>query len=364
MVAGLCAGLPLQAQTSASTPPTATLTVQSSLVLVPALVKTKAGELVLSLAAEDFVLTDDGVPQPLRLEPDTDAQPLALVVLAQTGGQGEAHLRDYRQLDAVLDAVIGAVPHRVAVVSFDSAPHVEQPLTSYTDEAADALHELEAGDQGAAMLDGLQFALDLLRKQPATYRRAVLLLSETADRGSATSLQEALRAVGDTNTSIYSFAFSTTKAALKHEGAKLPLPVKGTQYSRTPYAAGGCMSREPGADPDAHGHRTVQALDCAEDLLPPLRIARMAFIAARDGMERNVPETVARLTGGEYFAFKDARSLAQGLATISNDVPNHYVLSFVPQTPHAGLHALEVKLKNRPEWILKARSTYWVDETK
>ena len=43
---------------------------------------------------------------------------------------------------------------------------------------------------------------------------------------------------------------------------------------------GGCMSREPDADPDAHGKRSVQALDCASDLIPPLRLGRMAYIAA------------------------------------------------------------------------------------
>ncbi len=345
----------------ADTPPPATLTVRSSLVLVPALVKTKGGELVFSLNADDFVLTDDGVPQRLRLEADTDAQPLALVVLVQTGGSAEAHLHEYRGLDAVLDAVVGTVQHRVAVVSFDSAPHLEQPFTTKNETAAAALNELDAGDPGVAILDGVRFAVDLLRKQPPAYRRAILMLSETVDQGSQTSLEDALRAIEDTNTSIYSFGFSSTKAALKHEGAKVPIPFGTTKYSSKPYAAGGCMSREPDADPDAHGKRKVQALDCAEDLLPPLRIARMAFLAAREGLQRNVPETVARLTGGEYFPFKDARSLSRSLVTISNDVPNHYVLSFVPQSPHAGLHALELGLKGRPELELKARAAYWVD---
>ena len=310
------------------------------------------------------MLTDDGVPQRLRLEPDADAQPLALVVLVETGGLGGTHLKDYRGLDAILDAVIGNVRHRVAVVSFDGAPHLEQPFTADTTAAAEVLNGLDAGDQGAAILDGLRFSIDLLRQQPASYRRAVLMLSETADSGSQTSLEDALRAVDDTNTSIYSFGFSSTKAALKHEGAKLPRPVKRTEYSMTPYPAGGCMSREPGADPDAHGKRSIQALDCASDLFPPIRIARLAFLAAQEGIKSNVPETVARLTGGEYFAFKDARSLSQHLVTISNDVPNHYVLSFVPESPHPGLHALALQLRERPDLAIRARSAYWVDADK
>jgi len=336
------------------------LKVRSNLVLVPALVKTKTGEVVFALTANDFVLTDNGVPQTLQLEPDTDSEPLALAVVVETGSQGVAHLRDYRDLGAVLDAIIGDVPHRVAVISFDSSPRLEQDFTANTDAAAKAITTLHAGDEGASILDALSFGIKLLRKQPPAYRRAVLLISETADGGSQTSFEDALRAVDDTNTSIYSFAFSSTKAAVKREASKLPLP-GGTPYTNEPYAPGGCMSRAPDADPDAHGKRSVQALDCASDLLPPLRLARMAFFAAKDGFRRNVPESVAQLTGGEYFGFKDAKTLTRNLISISNDVPNYYVLAFAPQSPQPGLHALEVKLKDRPKLELSARKAYWVD---
>jgi hypothetical protein len=148
--------------------------------------------------------------------------------------------------------------------------------------------------------------------------------------------------------------------AVKHEGSKLPRP-GGTPYESEPYAKGGCMSHNPDADPDAHGNRSVQALDCASDLIPPLRLGRMAYLAAKDGLQRNVPESVAQLTGGEYFAFKDATTLSRHLITISNDAPNYYVLSFHPQSPLPGLHALNLRLKDRPELQLSARNSYWVD---
>ena len=81
-----------------------TLTVRSTLVQVPVLVKTKRGEVVFELVADDFLLTDDGVPQDLTLDQDTDSQPLALAIVVETGGAGARHLADYRQLDAILDA--------------------------------------------------------------------------------------------------------------------------------------------------------------------------------------------------------------------------------------------------------------------
>ena len=336
------------------------ISVRTNLVLVPALVKTKSGEIVFSLTADDFLLTDNGVPQSLRLEPDIGSQPLAVAVVVQTGGSGASHLQDYQGLDATLDAVIGNVPHQVAVVAFDSAPHLVQDFSPNTDTASAAISKLQAGDPGVAILDALKYAIDLLRKQPPEYRRAVLLFSETLDGSSQTSLEEAVRAVDDTNTAIYSFGFSSTKAAVKHEGAKVPRP-GGSAYSYESYAPGGCMSHDANADPDAHGKRGAQAFDCASDLLPPLRLARMAFLAARDGLKRNVPEAVAQLTGGEYFAFKDAKSLSRGLVTLSNEASNYYVLSFRPQSPSPGPHALELKLNGRPQLELRARTSYWVE---
>jgi hypothetical protein len=153
------------------------LSVRSNLVLVPALVKTNSGELVFALTADDFLLTNNGVAQTLQLEPDTDQQPVALAIIVQTGGRGAAHLGDYRDLDAVLDAVVGNVPHRVAVVGFDSKPRLVQDFTTDTDVAIRAIGNLQEGGPGAAILDALNFGINLLRQQPQSYRRTVLLFN-------------------------------------------------------------------------------------------------------------------------------------------------------------------------------------------
>ena len=338
---------------------TTTLTVRSNLVLVPALVTTKSGQVVFELTADDFVLTDNGVPQKLRMEADNDAQPIAIVLLLQTGSTGASQLNDYSGLTEVLDSVIGDVPYRIAVVDFDSRPHLAQDFTANKDATVRTVARLSAGDDGAAILDALSYSIDLLRKQPISYRRVLFLFSETIDNGSQTSFQDALRAVDDTNTSIYSFGFPGG-GGFKHEASKVPRP-GGSSYSSQPYAPGGCMSHDPAADPDAHGNRAAQAFGCAEDLLPPLRLPRLAYLAVRDEFKRNIPESVAQLTGGEYFALKNAKTLSRDLLHISNDVPNHYVLSFSPQPPDPGFHVLDVKLKDRPNLEIRARNAYWID---
>lgn len=330
-----------------------TLTVRSNLVEVPVLVKTKSGDIAYELAANDFIVTDNGTPQHVRLNPDTDSQPLALAVVVETGGAGRGHLVDYVQLGPILDAMIGDVQHRTALISFDSTPHLLQPFTSNTDDVAQQLANLHKGDNGAAILDGLALAVAQLRQQPPLYRRAILLLSETIDQGSNTTLNEALRMISNTNTTIYSFGFSSTRSAVSHEASKFSRPDE-------PGPAHGCFSRQ-GADAEYKGHYSRQVLDCVSDLAPPLRFATMAFLTARNSLRTNTAESIAKLTGGEFARFHNSRTLQRGLIALSNDVHNYYVLSFRPQAPTPGMHALHVSLPDYPQLRLESRSEYWID---
>ena len=331
-----------------------TVTVHSNLVMVPVFVNTKGGHVVFDLKAGDFLLTDNGVSQLLTLEQDTDSQPLALAIVVETGGAGASHLADYQQLDSVLDALIGNLERRVAVIGFDGTPHLIAPFTTKTEDASKALATLSGGDRDAAILDAVAFAVAQLREQPARYRRAILLLSETIDQGSKTTLNEALHLVSDTNTAIYTFAFSSTRSAVSHEASKLS--------SDDPGPAHGCFSRT-GADSEYEGHYSKQVLDCISQLAPPLRLATMGFLTARNALRTNTAESLAQLTGGEFFHFHDAKDLKAGLIALSNDIPDYYVLSFQPANPTLGLHALHVSTKGRPQRVTKFRREYWIDDT-
>jgi VWFA-related protein len=336
------------------------LTTHSTLVVVPALVRNKSGELAFTLSAKDFVLTDDGIEQKLALEEDTGGEPLALVVVVETGGAGARQLDKYHTLGTMIDSIAGNVKHKVAVVEFDSVPTLFQSFTSSAFTVQDAMDGLSPGDGGAAILDGLAFALDLLSKQPPEYRRAILLLSETVDNGSHTKLAEALQAISDTNTAIYSIGFSTGKSEASHYAAReLPTQPGGLWMENpNPNPPHGCMGKDPDPDPDATHNKAIQAYDCLAQLAPPLALAKMAAIAATNGLRTNVPETVATLTGGEFFKLGDRRSLERSLTTISNHIPNRYVLTFQPQSPHPGLHSIGLHLKNYPGLTVTARSSY------
>jgi VWFA-related protein len=344
-------------------PPTATITVNSSLVVVPALVRTKSGELVYTLKADDFILTDNGVVQKLRLEQDTGSEPLAMVIIAQTGGDASAHLDQYQHLAPMLENMLGGVDHRVAVVGFDSTPILLHGFTSNLDFISHSLDILEPGDNHAAVLDAIVYAVDLLRQQPSTYRRAILLLSQTTDNNSHVSELDALHAISDTNTVMYSVGFHTTGTDEGKEAAKF-----GSPYTPPldPGPQHGCFSRDLGTDANGNPIKPTESagsqdLNCVEELLPPLRLAHLAEIAARNALRRNISESVAHLTGGEYFKFKNAKTLDHDLFTIANHIPNRYVLSFQPQSPTPGFHSIVLKLRDGSKLSVEARDGYWVN---
>ena len=257
---------------------------QTTVVLVPALVRNGQGELVFTLKADDFRVNDDGIEQKLTLDEDMGGEPLALVIAVETGRAGARKLDAYRNLTAVIAAVVGNVPHRIAVVGFDSAPTILQGFTSDVDTAGAVLHDLEPGDKGAAILDGLKFSVDLLRNQPPSFRRAILLISETVDHGSQTKIEDALRAIGDTNTGIYALGFSTGKSEAAHYAYReLPIKVGGPGLENAnPNPPGGCMGKDP--DPDAPTNKLVQAYNCLTQLVPPLGLATVAGIAAANDL--------------------------------------------------------------------------------
>jgi VWFA-related protein len=389
------AGATIPAQQPSSGKQVSTFTSQTTEVLVPTLVRDASGKVVYTLQADDFVLTDDGVPQRLTVVEDMEKEPLALVIVIEVGGAGARQFQNYERLvpplAPMLSSIIGNVYHQVAIVTFDSRPKIVQRFTSDLDEAETTLRGLSpgcsrhdqfdtcylreppnnapSGDNGAAILDSLEFAANLLLAEPTGFRRAVLLVSETADRGNETTVEQAIRAITETNTTIYAIGFSTAKSEAAHYGYRqLPLskhPPRGSEErefeNTAPNPPHGCMGKNPDPDPDAPTSEWSQFYDCAAQLVPPLTFAKMAAIATSDSLLKNVPAMVARLTGGEYFKLGSERNLEQDLMTIGNHLPNRYLLSFDPQPPHPGLHVLRVTLPDYPGLEVTARTSYWAE---
>jgi VWFA-related protein len=314
---------------AAQSTPRETLHSTTTLVVVPALVETDAGKLIPNLRASDFVLTDNGVRQTVAIE-EVERQPVAVVVLVQTGGAAARQFQNYKGLATMIDALTGSAPRQVAMVTFDSRPEAASDFVSDVDQLKEDLTHPGAGNSGAAILDAVNYGMDLLEQQPAGVRRVLLLLSQTHDDGSKAQPDRIVRRLGETNTLICSVTFSPEKQWLKDEFTH-------ERHENPPYEF------SPGLPP----------LDHTFSLSKPIGEAMQA-------MRKDTAAEVANLSGGESLPFGNQADLERQLATIANHLPNRYILTFRPSSSEPGFHTIQVQLANQAiAATVKARTSYW-----
>lgn len=289
-----------------------TLHARSNLVLVPTLVEDKSGHPVFNLSAEDFIVTDNGVQQSIKLDSGADRAPMSIVVLVQVGRSAVREFNKMVGLPAMVEDLAGDTRHRIAVVEFDSRPRMLQDFTSNSDAVKRAVYSIQPGDDQAAILDAVWYAVDMLQDEPAQNQRVIVLLSETRDHGSRTPIQEAVRKIGGSNVVVYSLAFSPAREDL-------------FDFSNP---SGGI------------------------ELLPLVHAAVAAI-------RKNAAAALPRMTGGEYLRFNNGKQLDNQIAMLANQVHNRYVLSFQPADPSPGLHLLKVELKHPLQARVLARTRYW-----
>jgi VWFA-related protein len=174
---------------------------QSNVVLVPALVRDKAGDIVYGLQAKDFVIEDNGVPQEGHLDEAAEDNPVSLVVAVQCGRRADFELPRMHGLAAMLQPVMDQPGSKIAVVAFDSTVHPVEDFTSDQQTIRQDLVSLQAGDGGAAILDAVNYSARLLDGVPKDHKRVLLLISETRDHGSHnTTVDDVIKAIGNSNT--------------------------------------------------------------------------------------------------------------------------------------------------------------------
>jgi VWFA-related protein len=298
-----------------------TLRTQTNVVLVPALVKDGSGNVLYGLQAKDFIIEDDGVSQPVRMDEAATAEPVSLVIAIQTGRTGSAEFERIHTLSTMLDLILSQEGAQVSIVLFDSQVSLVREFTSDADLIHKDLKGLRAGDGGAAILDAVSFSAGLLNDTPRDRQRVLLLISETRDHGSIRDIDEVVTLIGNSNIAVYTLAFSPTTSNLLDD-LRGKLEKKG---------------------------ESVDVVGAAIKLL----------VMARQAMRQNAPKEIARLTGGEYELFKSHRAFENHMVEFANHVHNRYLLSFVPKGPHPGLHEIRVRVKDAPSVTILARENYW-----
>jgi len=295
---------------------TTTLKVTTNEVLVPTLVEKDHGQVVYGLKAGDFVLEDNGVPQQLKVQEEMDSAPVALVVAVEQGRSAALEFDKTAKLGPLLQLFLGDGRGVAALVGFDSKPELVRDFSGSIDDLSDDLKHLQPGDGGAAILDTVGYAVDLLQSQPKEYRRVLLLVSEERDHGSKHVKPEKLvERIGLSDVLVLSITFSASRAELLHD-------VKDNGDERMMSLMGTLLM-------------TVQA------------------------MKKNVAKQIAVMSGGEYDAFTGDKGFEDRVAEAAKHARNRYLLSFHPTDPTPGLHTLRVRTTQDYGARIVARANYW-----
>jgi VWFA-related protein len=322
---------PAQLPSQQQVPP---LRTQSNVVFVPTLVKDKAGKLVFGLQPKDFIIEDDGVEQKVSMDEAEPQEAVSLVIAIQSGRSALFKFQRMKGLSAMLDQIVSQPQVQTAVVVFDSAVELARDFSFESNQTEAYLksmmegprRNMEEGDRsGAAIYDAVEYSVNLLKKQPEDSRHVLLLISETRDHDShAVKLDDTIRAINESDTIMYSLAFSPTVSTAMDT-------LRGEWDART---------------------------DPAGWNLDILRLLKMS----REAMRKNAARSVASMTGGEYELFTSRKSFEKFMTRFTNHLHSRYLLRFEPKNPHPGLHEVRVRLREHGNSVVLARRSYWVED--
>jgi VWFA-related protein len=332
------------------------LSVQVKVVNVPATVRDKHGKLVNNLMKDDFVLEEDGRPQDVHYFAQENNLPLTLGLLVDTSLSQRRVLDQERGASAsFLDHMLHAEKDQAFLIHFDYEVELLQDLTSSREKLRSALDKLQephfaetsGGNSpgqssggippgrhggggyghhggGTQLYDAVYLAsTELMKKQSG--RKAIVVLSDGADRGSKESLHGAIEAAQRSDTMVYSILF-------KDEDER-PFGGFGGGYGHHGGMGG------PGGH---HGGYPQES-----------RV---------DG--KKILEQISRETGGRLFEVSGKQTTEKIYAEIEEELRNQYSLGYTPDRhePGTGYHKIVVKTKQK-ELVVRAREGYYGDSS-
>jgi len=306
------------------------------LVVAPATVRDGKGRIVDGLDPSDLILYDNNVRRPIQA--DIALYPISLVVAVESNVNSKAILGKLGGSGILFSQLLAADQGETALISFSDDV---TPLVGFTSDPDDLAHELKRmrpdGD-GAAVLDGLSRALDMLAHRRSGRRPIILMISESRDRSSQVKLPEVVGQVQRLNAAVYWLTYSTTLA----------------RYTDRSLTTIGDIEDPKEKGKDKKKDETVVPGDS-----PPMNILA-PFTELAHLTKPNIANLFTRLTGGEERDFLTKIALESAIHSIGEEIHSQYVLTFPPAPGQAGqFHAIRVEVKSRPDLKVTTREGYW-----
>ena len=235
-----------------------------------------------NLAAHDFVVTDDGAPQNVRLFTSSDAMPLPVDAVIVLEADDQPALAKIKKTASLISSYITndmgiATPSVAAVITLASEIHVVQNFTGDPNTLGDTFAKISGAGGGDTLrlIDGVNLACDLLAARKETARRLIVLISESRDLHSKAHFADVAVKAQKENIVIYTISYSAFTTAFTQKASDRPPPPD-----------------EPGLyDPNDKGSMNLLAL--------PMLLVQLSQV--------NISKAFAQSTGGSHGKFTTLR---------------------------------------------------------
>jgi VWFA-related protein len=332
-----------QAQPQPVAQPQSKIAVEVKTVSVLATVRDKHGKTISNLTKDDFLLQEDGHPQPIDYFARESDLPLRLGLLVDTSLSQRRVLEDERTASySFLDHLLRVDKDLAFVIHFDREVELLQDFTPSRPKLQAALQSLQTpqfdsggggsaggggygggggggrgrGSRGAGTLlyDAVYLAAnELMSKQQG--RKAVIILSDGVDHGSRETLTTAIETAQRADTVVYSILFKDDEG-----------------YGNR----GGMMG--PGGGHHGGGR------------FPPQQ-------ERPDG--KKILQQISKETGGRLFEVSKKETVDKIYAQIEEELRNQYSLGYTPdKNAGPGYHKIQLTTKQK-DLVVQARDGYY-----
>lgn len=179
-----------------------TIAVEVPVVSMDVVATTQHGDILTGLKKENFRVTDDGAPQRITNFAPTEA-PLTVVMLMEFGSRGYYEWFAY-QAKYWADAFLPNLQQKdwVALETFDLKTRLEVDFTQNKDEVRQAIYHLYfPGFSESNVFDAILETIDRLKDVKG--KKAILLLATGVDTFSKHTLDQTLKLLRQTDTTIF-----------------------------------------------------------------------------------------------------------------------------------------------------------------
>jgi VWFA-related protein len=336
--------------------PVTTLKIQAREVVLPVTVLDKKGALVTSLKVGDFTLTEDGRPQTIKSFTRESNLPFRLGLLVDTSRSVSAAMDNERKaagkfVDQMLpaDPKEGTPGDQAFLIHFDREVELLQDFTNSREKLHRELDDMSptraadnssqgpetAGDDrtdrssrsrgGTQLYDAIYLAChELMASKDG--RKALVVFSDGADRGSKETLNDAVDEADRAGVSVYTIFFKGEQES-NGFGNGFPGNRRGGMGGGGYPGGGGGYPGGGGGYPSG-GRRGGQEPTGAN---------------GQDG--KKVMEKIAQRTGGSYFEAKKKDNLDEIYGLIAGELRGQYLLTYTPDKvdTDGGYHKIALK---------------------